>query len=160
MADDPDADDFKGLKNKVEDEMRQDIVFNRCGMSHQKASHFTPAEIKNLRPEITAEMREDTPLGCVLTWQPAVRGFQAYYPRTKDARSKFNSEKRYLNTSKGYAVNSGDDEDTASASQLRALRHCVNHLWACHFKLGHQKQGLELFVGGSALLMFKSPALP
>ena len=135
MSDDPEYDDFKGLKTKLEDEMRQDIVIGRCGMSHKKASHFTPAEIKALRPEFVADMREETPLGPVLTWQPAMTSFQSYYPRTKDARAKHNATKRYLNTSKSYTVGEGE-EDSASASQLKALTHCVKHLWKCHSALG------------------------
>ena len=155
MADDPDYDDFKGLKNKVEDEIRQEIVVGRCGMSHQKASHFTPAGIKNLRPEISPEMREETPLGCVLTWQPAMNCFQSYYPRTNAARAKHNKDKKYLTTSKTYTLGDGveDAENvTASIGQLQALHHCVKHLWSCHATLGYQKQGLEP-LSCSALLM-------
>ena len=131
MADDADVKEFDDLKNKVEDEMRQEIIVKRCGVSHQKASHFTPAAIKALRPEIVDCMRETTPLSAILTWQPAMNGFQAYYPRTKEAREKHNKPKQYLTTGKKYG-----EEGSGGVTQLQALTHCVKHLWACHEKLG------------------------
>ena len=136
MADDPECDDFKDLKNKIEDEMRQDIIVKRCGVSHQKALHFTPAAIKALRPEINEEMRLTTPLSCILTWQPAMNSFQAYYPRTTESRAKHNKAKQYLTTAKKYG-----EDGSGGATQLQALTHCVKHLWTCHAKLGTSLAG-------------------
>ena len=116
---------FKDLRNECDDAARQSVIVKRVGVSHEKASQFTPAAIKDLRPAIDGDMKATTPFATVLTWQPGLCGFQAYYPRTLEARKKHDPNKKFCSTGKTY---------NAKVTQLNALRHCVKMLWDNHDK--------------------------
>ena len=130
------------MKTSLEDRLRQDAVLSRTGASHAKAAAWTPEAIKLLRPTITGEMRVDTPLGCVLAWQPSLRMFQAYYPRTHAAMNSRDKTKKIVSTGKTYA-----DGEVGGVSQLTALWHCVQFLWRQHDALGRSQDGKPTKAG-------------
>ena len=110
MALDDNADafkEYKNLKDEVEDTMRQHVVEARTGSSHQKAAILTPQQIKDLEPEILPEMREETPLSSVLTWQYGANCFLAYYPRTVKAREARDKKKQFWSTGRTIPTDGG-----------------------------------------------------
>ena len=123
-----DAKEFNQLREEIEDEVRQQFVISRTGLSRQQAEHWTPVCLKNLRPA-----------GSVLCWQPAQFAFQGYYPKQskgdaqevqakpKKKQSKRDRRGHFHSVSRSYAQ---------KRTMLSALKEVVSFLWKHHGKAG------------------------
>ena len=85
-----DGKDFTNLKDVVDDYRRQEFVFSRVGVSREKASHWTPKAIKELKP----------PIG-TLVWQWTASAFQAYYPMPQKMIDEENQQGKKKGKRKG-----------------------------------------------------------
>lgn len=128
-----DGKEFSNLKDVVDDYKRQEFVLSRVGMSREKASHWTPKAIKELKP----------PVG-TLVWQWTASAFQAYYPvpqklideKISKARKKGRGKvKTMWSIHRGYAQ---------KRTKLKALQEATKWLWKTH------KEN-----GGDSLVMFQ-----
>jgi hypothetical protein len=93
-----DGKDFQQLKDVVDDYKRQPFILSRVGMSRNRAAHWTPKPIKDLKPP-----------NSTLVWQWTAAAFQGYYPmpqRLVDERLS-KAKKRAREKSKPYGPDTG-----------------------------------------------------
>ena len=120
-----DGKDFRSLKDVVDDYKRQEFVLSRVGMSRSRASHWTPRQIKNLKPPSST-----------LVWQVTANAFQGYYPIPQ----KVLDEKMAKATSKGKkkikTMWSRHRGYQTKRNKLQALQEIVKWLWKMHKENG------------------------
>ena len=123
---DEEEEDFRDLREDVEDKWRSAFIIERTGHSKEAAQVITPEPIKSLRPPVAAML---------LVWQISRFAFEAYYPlsgvepeKKKQKKGKTaQRRKTHTSTSSSYK---------AKRTQLQALWHCVNFLWSKYQKDG------------------------
>ena len=112
-------DDLRDLRDKLQDQDREDLILQRMKHAKAAASFATPNVLKNLRPPAP---------GCTLTFQYSESSFQGYYRRNlTEAQLKNKRVKRLWSTASNFGV---------KRTQLAALRMVVNFLWAKHGQSG------------------------
>ena len=68
---DEEEEQFRDLRDEVDDKWRHSFIIERMGHSKEAASVITPEPIKKLRPPLAAVL---------LVWQISWFAFEAYYP--------------------------------------------------------------------------------
>lgn len=113
--------DFENLKDMVDDYKRQEFVLSRVGMSRNRANHWTPGPIKDLKPP-----------GSTLVWQWTASAFQGYYPipqklideKIKKAKKQGKGKvKTMWSRHRGYAQ---------KRNKVKALQDITKWLWKTH----------------------------
>ena len=130
-----DANEFSQLREEMEDEVRQQFIVTRTGLSRQQAEHWTPICLKKLRPP-----------GSVLCWQPAQHAFQGYYPKAKDSaadeeaaeepKAKAKKKKKSIKKDRRGQFHSVSRSYLQKRTMFSALKEVVSFLWKKHAKAG------------------------
>ena len=120
-----DGKDFTNLKDVVDDYRRQEFVFSRVGVSREKASHWTPKAIKELKP----------PIG-TLVWQWTASAFQAYYPMPQKMIDEKISKARKKGKGKVKTMWSIHRGYAQKRTKLKALQEVTKWLWKTHSNNG------------------------
>ena len=119
-----DAKDFKGLRELLEDEKREELVIQRLGGVRAGVEMKTPSPIKRLRPPTQ---------GSLVVLQISQSAFQAYYPRQLTAEQKNNPRVK-----KSWSIWRSFGVDRTQAEALRAV---LQFVWKKHKDAGGDMSG-------------------
>ena len=128
-----DAQEYQDLKEKLQDQDREELILKRVGGAKAAATFATPNVIKNLRP------RTD---GCTLNFQLSANAFQAYYRRPLTPAQLANPRVK-----KNWSMQASFG---TKRSQHAALRQAVAFLWKKHRDVGQDRDVVCMGLSGYA----------